>query len=71
MVVLLMVIDLIIMEEVKDRRSLFMRYGHKVVFNSLVSPSLRMPHKIGIMVHELVESVRIRFQIDDELLKVI
>ena len=71
MVVFLMVVDLVVMEEVKDRRSLFMSYSCEVIFDSLVSPNLCMPYKIGTTVHEMVEPVRIQFYTNNGLIKVI
>ena len=42
-----------------------------MTFDSLVSLSLHMSHRIGIMVDESVEIVGSRFHIDDGLLEIV
>ena len=70
MILVVVVMDLMIKEELEDRRLLLMRLSRRMIFDSLVSPSLHI-HKIGIMVDELVETVGSRFHIDDGLLEVV
>ena len=55
--ILVVVIDLMIREKLEDRRSLLMRHNRRMIFDSSVSPSLHMPHKIETMVDDSVETV--------------
>ena len=71
MILIVIVMELMIREELEDKRLLLMRYSRKVIFDSSMSLSLHMPHKIGTMVDELVEIVESRFHIDDGLLEVV
>lgn len=64
--ILLIIDDLMIMEGSKD-----MRRSRLVVFNSLVSCSLRTPHKIETMIQEPVKPVVIQFHIDDGLHEIV
>ena len=68
---MIVVTDLMTREELDDKKLLFMRRSRRAIFDSLVSLSLHMPHKIGTMVHELIETVRILFYIDNGLLEVV
>lgn len=52
LVILLMVENLMIRKGLEDKRC-----NRLVIFNLLVSYSLCIPHRIGTMVHELVEPV--------------
>ena len=71
MILVVVAMDLMIREELEDKRPPFMRHSHRVIFDSPVSLSLRMSHRIGIMVDESVEIVGSRFHIDDGLLEVV
>ena len=57
MILIVVVMDLMIRKELKDRRLLLMRHSRKIIFVSTVSHNLHMPHKIETMVDESVETV--------------
>ena len=63
--------DPITRKRLEDKRPLFMRCSHRIVFDSPVSPNLHMPYKIGATAHELIEPVRIQFYINDGLVEVV
>lgn len=47
-----------------------MTHNPKVSLDPLVNPNLLIPHMIGAMMHDLVESMRITLHIGDRLLMV-
>lgn len=59
MITILMIMDLVAREGVEDMKSPFMRYRCRVVFDSYVSLSLRIPYKIETMIHKLIKPVSI------------
>ena len=71
MMILVVVIDLMIKEELEDRRSLLIRYNRRMIFDLSMSLSLHMSYKIGIMVDESIEIMGSRFHINDELLEIV
>ena len=71
MILVVVVMDLMIREELEDRRSLLIRYNRRMIFDLPMSLSLHMPHKIGTTMDESVETVGSRFHIDEGFLEVI
>lgn len=64
-----MIIDLVANEGVEENHCL--RDSHKRVLDSSISHSSRIPHRIGTMMHKLVEPTRIRMHIGSGLVKII
>ena len=65
------VMDLMIRKRLEDTRSLFMKYSRKMVFDSPMSPNLHMPHKIEIMMDDLIDPMRRQSHIDDGLPEIV